>query len=68
VTTVHVLVTTCADVIGIAHLVAVSGRLHHSEWTTTEGERRSRLEIIASSVDFLARTPGRRRAGGHMTS
>jgi single-strand DNA-binding protein len=60
VTTFNVLAATCADVIGKGHLVAVSGRLHHSEWTTAEGERRSRLEVIASSVDFLARP----RAGG----
>lgn len=49
------LATTCADQIGKGHLVAISGRLHHDTWTTDQGERRSRLEVLADSVDFLAR-------------
>lgn len=34
----------------------VSGRLNSSEWETTEGEKRSQLEIRADRVQFLERT------------
>jgi single-stranded DNA-binding protein len=33
--------------------VAVNGRLRSSEWTTPEGERRSRLQVVADEVAFL---------------
>lgn len=33
--------------------VAVSGRLHYSEWER-DGERRSRLEVIVSDLDFMS--------------
>jgi len=35
--------------------VAVTGRLSHDEWTTSDGERRSRLYVTARSIDFLDR-------------
>jgi single-strand DNA-binding protein len=36
-------------------LVSLTGRLHTSEWTTPDGERRSRLEVIGDDVQFLDR-------------
>jgi len=36
--------------------VMVSGRLESSEWTTTDGEKRSSLEIRADRVQFLEAT------------
>ena len=33
--------------------VAVQGRLHHDEWTGTDGARRSRLLVVARRVEFL---------------
>jgi single-strand DNA-binding protein len=36
-------------------LVAVTGRLRSSEWTTPDGERRSRLEVVGDQVSFLDR-------------
>ena len=33
--------------------VAVQGRLHHDEWTGTDGARRSRLLVVAGRIDFL---------------
>ena len=33
--------------------VAITGRLHSSQWTTPAGERRSRLEVIGDQVSFL---------------
>ncbi|HVW31608.1 MAG TPA: single-stranded DNA-binding protein [Acidimicrobiia bacterium] len=35
--------------------VAVVGRLRSSEWTTSEGERRFRLEVVGETVKFLDR-------------
>lgn len=35
--------------------VAVSGRLHFSEFTDNEGNKRSKLEIVAHAIEFLAR-------------
>lgn len=55
VTAFNGLAATCADQIGRGHLVGVVGRLNQAKWTTDEGENRSRLEVIASQVDFLAR-------------
>lgn len=34
-------------------LVGVTGRLGHQEWTTPDGGRRSRHEVVASSVEYL---------------
>lgn len=33
--------------------VAVQGRLHHDEWTGADGDRRSRLLVVARRVEFL---------------
>lgn len=37
--------------------VAVWGSLEHEEWTTTDGERRDRLVVVASRVEFLDPPP-----------
>jgi single-stranded DNA-binding protein len=33
--------------------VTVTGRLRYKQWTTNDGERRSRLQVVAESVAFL---------------
>lgn len=33
--------------------VAIQGRLQQQRWTTKEGEKRSRIEIVADNVQFL---------------
>ncbi len=33
--------------------VAVSGRLRWSQWQTSEGDKRSRVEIVADEVDLM---------------
>jgi single-strand DNA-binding protein len=33
--------------------VAVVGRLEHREWTDSDGEQRSRHEVVAEYVEFL---------------
>jgi len=34
--------------------VAVAGRLRWSEWQTPEGNKRSKVEIVADDVDFMS--------------
>jgi single-strand DNA-binding protein len=36
-------------------LVSVAGRLRSSEWTTPDGDKRFRLEVVGSDVQFLDR-------------
>ena len=38
--------------------VAISGRLHHNQWTDAEGKTRERYECIAEQVTYLD-SPGR---------
>ena len=45
----------CGEHLTKGRLVAITGRLHSSQWTTPEGERRSRLEVIGDQVSFLDR-------------
>ena len=37
----------------LAYQVAVVGKLRLSEWTTADGERRSRIQVVADAVQFL---------------
>lgn len=64
VTVFDTLAATCADQIGRGHLVAVTGRLRQSSWETPEGDKRSRLEVVATQVDFLARPKANRDPEG----
>ncbi len=38
--------------------VAIDGKLRYSSWETKEGERRSKLEIVAEELDFLSQRGG----------
>ena len=38
--------------------VAIDGRLEWREWTTTEGQKRQAVEIVADSVQFLSSPDG----------
>src|SRR5207237_1123716 len=61
---------TCAQWLTKGREVAVVGKLRLSEWTSRDGERRSKVQVVADAVTFLgapktAGDPqrGRRRAG-----
>jgi single-strand DNA-binding protein len=47
------LAEVCASHLAKGRQVAVNGRLRSSEWTTPDGERRSRLQVVADEVSFL---------------
>lgn len=34
--------------------IAVEGKLRWSQWTTTDGDKRSKVEIIADDVEFMS--------------
>ena len=46
---------TCVEYLTKGRRVAVTGRLSQNEWTAEDGSRRSKLEVIANTVDFLDR-------------
>ena len=47
------LAATCGEYLTKGREVAVVGRLHLNEWTSREGERRSKLQVVADAVQFL---------------
>ena len=47
------LASTCADWLTKGRQVAVVGKLRLNEWTTPDGERRSRIQVVADAVSFL---------------
>ena len=44
---------TCADWLTKGREVAVVGKLRLNEWTGRDGERRSKIQVVADAVDFL---------------
>jgi single-strand DNA-binding protein len=47
------LAATCGEYLSKGRQVAIVGRLHLNQWTSREGERRSRLQVVADAVQFL---------------
>lgn len=47
-----------ADYLSKGRQVGVSGRLEYREWTGDDGAHRSRHEVIADHVEFLAHSNG----------
>jgi single-strand DNA-binding protein len=49
------LAATCAAWLTKGREVAVVGKLRLNEWTSREGERRSRIQVVAATVTFLGK-------------
>ena len=47
------LAATCAEWLSKGREVAVVGKLRLSEWTGRDGERRSKIQVVADAVQFL---------------
>ena len=47
------LAATCAEWLTKGREVAVVGKLRLNEWTGRDGERRSKVQVVADAVDFL---------------
>ena len=45
----------CAKHLEKGRQVAISGRLEYSEWEAKDGSKRSKHEVIANDVEFLAK-------------
>lgn len=48
----------CAEYLSKGKPVFVEGRLNYRAWETEDGQKRSKLEVVASNVQFLNRGPG----------
>ncbi len=51
--TFDALAGVCGEYLAKGRQVSVTGRLRLSEWTTADGERRSKLQVVADDVSFL---------------
>ena len=47
------LAATCGEWLSKGREVAVVGKLRFSEWTSKDGERRSKIQVVADAVQFL---------------
>lgn len=56
------LADTCCQYLTKGRLVYVEGRLGASNWTSSDGQKRTRREVVASRVDFLS-APARSSQG-----
>ena len=64
VVTFDALAGVCGDYLAKGRQVSVTGRLRHNEWTTAEGEKRSRVQVVADTVDFIDRPKGDLKENG----
>jgi single-strand DNA-binding protein len=60
------LAESCAEYLKKGSPVFVEGRLEQDSWTTTDGQRRSRIRIVAYSVQFIRREVERSASGRHI--
>ena len=49
------LASVCSEYLTKGREVAVVGKLRLSEWTGRDGEKRSRLQVVADAVQFLGK-------------
>ena len=52
----------CAQFLAKGRRIAVDGRLRSSSWEDADGKRRSAIEVVAKSVEFLSQ-PARQDGG-----
>ncbi|MBZ0135160.1 MAG: single-stranded DNA-binding protein [Planctomycetes bacterium] len=60
------LAESCAEYLKKGSPVFVEGRLEQDTWTTSEGQRRSRIRVVAYSVQFIRREVERSESGRHI--
>ena len=53
---------TCSEYLKKGDMALVEGRLQFRSWTGQDGQKRSKLEVVAESVQFL---PGNAKHGQH---
>jgi single-strand DNA-binding protein len=60
------LAESCAEHLKKGSPVFVEGRLEQDTWTTNDGQRRSRIRVVAYSVQFIRRETERSASGRHI--
>ncbi len=60
------LAESCAEFLKKGSPVFVEGRLEQDTWTTGDGQRRSRIRVVAYSVQFIRREVERSASGRHI--
>ncbi|MCZ7604828.1 MAG: single-stranded DNA-binding protein [Planctomycetota bacterium] len=60
------LAESCAEYLKKGSPVFVEGRLEQDTWTTGDGQRRSRIRVVAYSVQFIRREVERSASGRHI--
>lgn len=53
----------CSQYLAKGSQVAVDGRLRSRSWETNEGQKRSKVEVVADSVQFLGKPMSRGEGG-----
>lgn len=48
---------SCSEYLHKGSSAFVEGRLNFRSWETEQGQKRSKLEVVATNVQFLSRTP-----------
>jgi single-strand DNA-binding protein len=48
----------CSEYLNKGSLVLVEGRLSYRKWETEDGQTRSKLEVVASNVQFMPKSMG----------
>ena len=51
--TFDTLAAVCGEYLAKGRQVSLTGRLRLNEWTNADGEKRSKLQVVADTVDFL---------------
>jgi len=51
----------CTDYLSKGSPVAVEGRLQSRSWETEDGQKRSKVEVVAENVQFLGRTTAKEK-------
>ncbi|MBI4835376.1 MAG: single-stranded DNA-binding protein [Planctomycetes bacterium] len=59
---------TCAEYLKKGRPVLVEGKLKMSQWTSKEGEKRSKLEVVGLGVKFLSSGPAGDRSAERAAS
>lgn len=60
------LAESCAEYLKKGSPVFVEGRLEQDSWTTGDGQKRSRIRVVAYSVQFIRREVERSASGRHL--
>ncbi|MEW6681853.1 MAG: single-stranded DNA-binding protein [Nitrospirota bacterium] len=54
----------CGQYLGKGHGVIVDGRLQQRRWETDDGQKRSKHEVVAQTINFLPKRTDQGSAGG----